>query len=143
MAQARRRLARLGAGGDGVDALGSLSEADLLAELRSAKALVAPSLGQESFGLVLAEAFSCATPVVASRIRGYAEVVQPGTGTLVPPGEPDALAFALIELLENETLRQTLGKAARTAAETYYSWSSIAARLVQIYESLPIASRSA
>jgi phosphatidyl-myo-inositol alpha-mannosyltransferase len=139
IAEARRRLVRLGAESDGVDAVGPLSEAELLAELRNAKALVAPSLGQESFGLVLAEAFAWATPVVASRIRGYAEVVRPGTGTLVPPGDPDALAFALIELLENEALRQAFGRAARTAAETRYSWSRIVARLVEIYDSVALS----
>jgi phosphatidylinositol alpha-mannosyltransferase len=115
-----------------MDAVGPLSEADLLMELRSAKALVAPSLGRESFGIVLAEAFACATPVIASRIPGYSKVVRPGTGTLVPPGDPDALAVALIEVLENETLRQAVGRAARTAAETRYAWSSVVARLVDI-----------
>jgi glycosyltransferase involved in cell wall biosynthesis len=124
-----------------VDAVGPLSEADLLVELRSAKALVAPSLGRESFGIVLAEAFACATPVVASRIPGYTEVVRPGTGTLVTPGDPDALAVALVEFLENETLRQAVGRAARTAAETRYAWSSVVARLVEIYDSLVAASR--
>jgi phosphatidylinositol alpha-mannosyltransferase len=141
VAEARRRLVRLGAEADGVDAVGPLSESDLLVELRNAKALVAPSLGRESFGLVLVEAFACATPVVASRIRGYTEVVRPGTGTLVPPGDPDALAFALIELLENETQRQAMGRAARMAAVTRYAWSSVVSRLVEIYDSLVAASR--
>jgi phosphatidyl-myo-inositol alpha-mannosyltransferase len=141
IADARRRVARLGAEGDGVDALGPLSEAELITELRTSKALVAPSLGRESFGMVLAEAFACATPVVASRIRGYTEVVVPSTGMLVPPGDPDALAVALIDLLENETLRQALGRSARTAAETRYAWSRIVARLVEIYDSVVAASR--
>jgi glycosyltransferase involved in cell wall biosynthesis len=60
---------------------------------------------------------------------------------LVPPGDPDALAVALIDLLENETLRQALGRSARTAAETRYAWSRIVARLVEIYDSLVAASR--
>lgn len=141
IAEARRRLSRSGADADGVDAVGPLSEAELLAELRNAKALVAPSLGRESFGIVLAEAFACATPVVASRIRGYTEVVRPGTGTLVPPGDPGALAFALIELLKNEPRRQAFGRAARATAETHYAWSRIVARLMEIYDLLVAASR--
>lgn len=135
-AEARRLLRRLGAVGDGVEAVGPVSDSDLHAELSSAKILAAPSIGRESFGMVLAEAFACATPVVASQIRGYAEVVLPGTGTLVPPGNPEALATGLIELLENEQLRQALGRSARVAAESRYAWSAVVGRLVEIYDSL-------
>ena len=48
---------------------------------------VSPALGGESFGLVLAEAFATATPVVASDIPGFADVATPETATLVPPGD--------------------------------------------------------
>src|SRR5919201_2858510 len=51
---------------DGIDVLGFLSQEELTAELLSVKALVAPSLGGESFGMVLTRAFACAPPVVAS-----------------------------------------------------------------------------
>jgi glycosyltransferase involved in cell wall biosynthesis len=54
---------------------------------------------------------------------------------LVPPGEPDPLAHALIELLEDEARRRTLGEGARKVAEDY-SWEPIARRLVTIYEEL-------
>src|SRR6266849_6276578 len=62
-----------------------VSDAELTEELRLAKLLVAPSLGRESFGMVLTRAFACATPVVASDIAGYQEVVTAACGVLVPP----------------------------------------------------------
>jgi phosphatidylinositol alpha-mannosyltransferase len=121
---------------EGIDLLGGLSEDELTAELQAASLLVAPSLGGESFGMVLTRAFSCGTPVVASNIEGYAQVADHDeTGILVPPGEADALAQALLELLQDEDRRRTYGIAARSAAEPY-SWDRIGRRLVEIYERL-------
>jgi phosphatidylinositol alpha-mannosyltransferase len=120
---------------DSVDLLGGLSEDELTRELAEASLLAAPSLGGESFGMVLTRAFATATPVVASDIEGYSHVAGPETGILVPPGDPDRLAAALIELLEDEPRRRRLGEAARTVAERY-SWNTIAQRLVAIYEDL-------
>ena len=119
---------------EGIDVLGFLDQDAFTAELLSAKALAAPSLGGESFGMVLTRAFACATPVVASDISGYREVMTPEAGVLVPPGNPRALADALVGLLEDEPRRSALGAAARDLAEERYSWDDIARRLVQIYE---------
>ncbi|TMK93350.1 MAG: glycosyltransferase family 4 protein [Actinobacteria bacterium] len=119
---------------DGIDVLGFLDQDAFTAELLSAKALAAPSLGGESFGMVLTRAFACATPVVASDISGYREVMTPEAGVLVPPGDPRALADALVGLLEDEPRRNALGAAARELAQERYSWDDIARRLVQIYE---------
>src|SRR6188508_3044827 len=131
----RLLLTRLRISDDGIDVLGFLSQEDLTAELVSAKALVAPSLGGESFGMVLTRAFACATPVVASDITGYRDVMTPETSVAVPPGEPAALADAVAELLEDEPRRIALGTAARQLAIEHYSWDDIARRLVGIYES--------
>jgi phosphatidylinositol alpha-mannosyltransferase len=117
-----------------VDLLGSIPEQPLTDELLQASVLVAPAIGRESFGMVLTRAFGCATPVVASDIEGYRDVAGPETGILVPPGDPDALADALIELLEDEDRRRALGTTARRIAEERYAWSRIAGRLVKIYE---------
>jgi phosphatidylinositol alpha-mannosyltransferase len=130
------RAPRTDAAAEGVDALGFLSQEDLTEELLSAKALVAPSLGGESFGMVLTRAFACATPVVASDITGYRDVMTDETGLLVPPGDPDALANALVALLEDEPGRRRLGEAARRLAQERYSWDDIAGRLAAIYEGL-------
>jgi phosphatidyl-myo-inositol alpha-mannosyltransferase len=119
---------------DGIDVLGFLDQDAFTAELLAAKALVAPSLGGESFGMVLTRAFACATPVVASDIAGYRDVMSPEAGVLVPSGDPAALARAVVELLEDEPRRRTLGAAARELARERYSWDDIARRLVGIYE---------
>ena len=138
----RLLFARLRVPDEGVDVLGFLSQDTLTEELLSAKALVAPSLGGESFGMVLTRAFACATPVVASDIPGYRGVMEPEAGTLVPPGDPKALAEAVVELLADEAKRESLGGAARAIAVERYSWDTIAQRLGEIYESLAAPRRA-
>jgi phosphatidylinositol alpha-mannosyltransferase len=118
----------------GIDLLGFLSQQTLTAELLAAKALVAPSLGGESFGMVLTRAFACATPVVASDIPGYRDVMSEDTGVLVPAGKPAALADAVVGLLADEPRRCALGGAARHVAQERYAWETIAERLAGIYE---------
>jgi phosphatidylinositol alpha-mannosyltransferase len=125
---------RLGVPTDGIDVLGFLSQDELTAELLSAKGLVAPSLGGESFGMVLTRAFACACPVVASDIPGYRDVARRETSLTVPPGDPAALVQALVALLEDEPRRRALGAAARELARERYGWDRIARRLLGIYE---------
>jgi phosphatidylinositol alpha-mannosyltransferase len=132
-------LRRHGLPDTNVDLLGSVPEEELTEELLRASVLAAPSVGRESFGMVLTRAFGCATPVVASDIEGYRDVVGPETGVLVPPADAAALASALVELLEDEPRRQALGRAGRRVAEERYSWSRIGGRLVEIYEALTVA----
>jgi phosphatidylinositol alpha-mannosyltransferase len=132
----RLALSRNGVDADGIDPLGFLSQDDLTEELLTAKALVAPSLGGESFGMVLTRAFACATPVVASDIGGYRDVMTDETGVLVPPGDADGLADAVAGLLGDEPRREHLGAAARQLAQERYSWDDIGRRLAAIYEEL-------
>ena len=138
----RLLFARLRVSDEGVDVLGFLSQDALTAELLAAKALVAPSLGGESFGMVLTRAFACATPVVASDIPGYRGVMEPEAGLLVPPGDPAALADAVVALLGDERRREQLGRSARAIAVERYSWDTIAQRLVEIYEPLTASRRA-
>ena len=135
----RLLLTRLRVSDEGIDVLGFLSQDDLTIELASAKALVAPSLGGESFGMVLTRAFACATPVVASDIPGYRDVMTPETSIGVPPDDPEALADAIDELLADEAHRQQLGEAARQLAIDSYSWQDIARRLERIYDGIGAA----
>ncbi len=84
--------------------------------MRHFDVLVAPS-HQEPFGTVLSEAMAVGTPVVATRVGGLAEVVDDGvTGLLVEPGEPDALAAAVLEVLGR---RDAMSTAARQAARRF------------------------
>jgi len=127
-------LARRRVPDDGIDVLGFLPQEELTRELLSARALVAPSIGMESFGMVLTRAFGCALPAVASDIPGYHDVMASETGVLVPPGDVPALTDAVVAMLEDEPRRCELGAAARRVAEERYSWDAIARRLVDVYE---------
>ena len=130
----RLLLTRLRIPDDGIDILGFLPQDELTALLSRTKALVAPSLGGESFGMVLTRAFACGLPVVASDIPGYREVTTPATAVTVTPDDPLRLADAIVALLEDEPRRATMGAAARQLAVDRYSWGDIARRLEAVYE---------
>ena len=94
----------------GVTALGKVDDATKERVLREADVLAAPSLGGESFGMVLTEAFAAGTPVVASDIPGYRDVVRDGVdGVLVERGDATALAEALRDLALDPARRDAHG----------------------------------
>ncbi|HEX8086535.1 MAG TPA: lysylphosphatidylglycerol synthase domain-containing protein [Solirubrobacteraceae bacterium] len=118
----------------GVTALGKVDDAEKSRRLARADVLCAPSLGGESFGMVLTEAFAHGTPVVASHIAGYADVVRDRVdGLLVPPGDGTAVAGALRDLAVDPEHRRAMGAAARERAERY-AWPRVAAEVVDAYE---------
>ncbi|MGE4427961.1 MAG: lysylphosphatidylglycerol synthase domain-containing protein [Solirubrobacteraceae bacterium] len=118
----------------GVRVLGRVDDATKARELDGSDVLVAPSLGGESFGMVLTEAFSHGVPVVASDIVGYRDVVTHGRdGLLVPSGDAQALAHALRDLALRPARRRTMAEAAGRSAERY-AWSRVATRVVGVYE---------
>jgi phosphatidylinositol alpha-mannosyltransferase len=83
---------------------------------------------------VLTRAFACATPVVASDISGYRDVMTPETAAAFPAGDEAALVDAIELLLADEPRREQMGAAARALAQERYSWDAIARRLVGIYD---------
>jgi phosphatidylinositol alpha-mannosyltransferase len=117
----------------GVVTLGVVEESKLADVYRSAHVLLAPALGGESFGMVLLEAMACGTPVIASDIPGYRYVLEGGRGgVLVPPGDADALAEAMLKLAEDPARRKALSEEAlRRAAE--FSWDRVALRVEEVY----------
>src|SRR5262249_40705799 len=117
-----------------IDVLGKVSDSVLWRELGKADLLCAPSLTGESFGMVLTEAFAAGTPVIASKIAGYSDVVTDGVdGVLVPPADPQALAEEL-QLLAHEPDRMAaMGEAGRRSAERY-AWPRIAGAGAEVYE---------
>ncbi len=118
----------------GVRALGKVCDAEKSALLADAEVLCAPSLHGESFGMVLTEAFAAHTPVVASNITGYRDVVRDGVdGLLTPPGDALALAEALRRLALEPERRRAMAVAARERAERF-AWPHIAAEVVDCYE---------
>jgi phosphatidylinositol alpha-mannosyltransferase len=89
--------------------LGLVSEEEKVARLLAADILCAPSLGGESFGMVLLEAMAARTTVVASAIDGYRDAAA-GHAVLVPPGQPELLAEALAGVLAGPTDRQPISE---------------------------------
>lgn len=93
----------------------------------------APSLGFESFGIVLLEAMAAGLPVVASNIVGYRSVIHAGReGWLVPPGSPDALAAALRHLIDHPQQRWAMGRRGQQRAEQY-SWDGVTEQILAFY----------
>jgi phosphatidylinositol alpha-mannosyltransferase len=105
--------------------------------------LCAPSLGGESFGMVLTEAFAAGTPVVASDIAGYRDVVSDGRdGLLVPRGDATRLAETLRDLaLEPARVAALAGEARHSAAR--YAWPRVAAEVASTYEDARAVERPA
>jgi phosphatidylinositol alpha-mannosyltransferase len=117
-----------------MDIRGRVSREDLWAELHRADLLCAPSLSGESFGMVLTEAFAAGTPVIASAIAGYSDVVSDGVdGLLVPPGDPQRLAEELQRVHFEPERLQAMGEAARLSAQRY-AWPRVADQVTAVYE---------
>jgi phosphatidylinositol alpha-mannosyltransferase len=118
----------------GVVVLGRVDDARKRRVLESADILCAPSLGGESFGMVLTEAFAAGTPVVASDIAGYRDVVRDGVdGVLVPRGDASALAETLCALWLDPSARAAMGRAAAERAQRF-AWPHVAAEVIEAYE---------
>lgn len=86
-----------------------------------------------SFGITLLESMACETPVVCSDIYGFRDVVKHEREALmVHCGDQEALADALVRLLDDETLRARLGKRGRQEAQQY-SWTRVTEAVLDIY----------
>ncbi|MFJ4030463.1 glycosyltransferase family 4 protein [Streptomyces griseoluteus] len=117
---------------------GALSGAALTEAVRTAAVLALPSLTEaESFGMALVEGMACATPVVGSAVGGIPHVVADGgTGLLVPPGDPEALAVACTKLLTDGELADRLGAEGRRTAEKRYAWPHLTDRYLNLFRTL-------
>jgi phosphatidylinositol alpha-mannosyltransferase len=117
-----------------IDVHGRVAGDALWAELHAADVLCAPSLSGESFGMVLTEAFAAGTPVVASGIAGYNDVVTDGVdGALVPPADPQRLAEELQRLHHEPERLRAMGLAARNSAQRF-AWPRVADQVTAVYE---------
>lgn len=103
--------------------------------------LVQPS-NWEGFGLTLLEAMAAGTPVVATRVGGVPEVVVDGTtGVLVPPGNPELLARACGDLLNDRQRALELGRAGAERVRTEFAVEGLVERTVALYRELLAGSR--
>lgn len=121
---------------DWVSFVGAQSQDQVRQWMQRARLVVLPSL-EEAFGIVLLEALACGTPCVGTQVGGIPEIISPEVGCLVPPANPEALADAIDSILEREEVWQTMSQSARRRVEECgFTWSQVAARLVQVYHSV-------
>ncbi|HEY3353522.1 MAG TPA: glycogen synthase [Polyangia bacterium] len=114
--------------------INSLLREEQYVELYShARVFACPSV-YEPFGIINLEAMACKTPIVASRVGGILETVVDGeTGLLVEPQNPKAIADAINTLLRNRKMAEDFGEHGRRRVERYFSWTSIAAQVAELY----------
>jgi phosphatidylinositol alpha-mannosyltransferase len=116
--------------------LGRISEEDKFARLRGADVFCAPSLGGESFGVVLIEAMAAGTTVVASALDGYRNVATHDVDALLTePGDAGELAAALRQVLSEPATAERLRAAGSVRAQDF-AMSKLADRYVEIYREL-------
>jgi phosphatidylinositol alpha-mannosyltransferase len=117
-----------------IEWLGAIDDDERNRRLRGADVFCAPSLGGESFGVVLLEAMAAGTPIVASDLAGYAAVARRDQeAVLVPPGDGKALAEALrMVLADGPRARELVDRGSRRAEE--FSMDNLAVRYAEFYE---------
>jgi glycosyltransferase involved in cell wall biosynthesis len=120
---------------DIVHSSSGLPDEELARLLASAEIACIPSL-YEGFSLPAVEAMASGTPIVASRAGALPEVLgaEGECARLVPPGDIDRLTAVLGELLDSPAQRRKLGAAGRQRALAVFSWESVAAQTVSVYE---------
>ncbi|WP_241432247.1 glycosyltransferase family 4 protein [Ilumatobacter nonamiensis] len=130
------RLTARTAGDPRVRWLGRITDDEKFARLRSAEVFCAPSLGGESFGVVLLEAMAAGTTVVASGLDGYRNVVTDDVDALLcAPGDAAALGAVLERALTDATMTARLRAAGSERAEQF-GMAALADRYVEIYHDL-------
>lgn len=123
---------------DVVTFLGTVSREEMPRLMRKCGVVIIPSVPsegvEEATSIAALEAMASGVPVVASAIGGLLEVVVDGeTGFLVPPGEPDRLADAIIMALEQ---REALSQKAVQHVKRHFSIEAMGRKVLEIYESV-------
>jgi glycosyltransferase involved in cell wall biosynthesis len=122
---------------------GALPQPALVPFYQRTRAVVIPSR-EEGLGLVAVEAQLCGAPVVAYASGGLVDVVQPTFGgSLVPPGDLDALAEAVAQCVGSEQEADLRGHAGREGMLAQFSPEAVAVRYHQLYETARDAARQA
>jgi glycosyltransferase involved in cell wall biosynthesis len=131
-------LKRLGEGMPNVKFLGRLATDDLDRYYRHALALIAPSVGFETFGIILIEALRQSTPVIARRIGPFPEIVKrSGGGELF--NQPEELIRAMQRFQTEDGFRQRLARAGSAAFAKYWSESSVIPRYLDVVRKTALA----
>ena len=112
-----------------------VSDRELPAYFRRADVVALPHRDAEQSGVLFA-ALAFGKPIVMSDVGGFGEVAESGAGTLVPPGDAEALAARLQELIDDPAERERLTAAAGAAATGPYSWELVARQTLALYREL-------
>lgn len=131
-------IAKLTAAGlqDRVRFLGEIPWGEVVRHYQALDLFAAPARW-EGFGLTPLEAMACGVPTVAARVGAYEALIQDGvTGTLIPPGDADALTAALAHWLDNDAARREAGKVARDDMVQHHSITEEARAIVDVYRGL-------
>jgi glycosyltransferase involved in cell wall biosynthesis len=114
----------------------AVAHAEVPAVYASADIALFPSIGDEAFGIAIAEAMSCGCAVLASHVGGIPEVVgnEGHAGRLVAPGRVGDWVAAIAALAHDASARRRLGAAARERIEANFTWEHAAARLLRELE---------
>jgi glycosyltransferase involved in cell wall biosynthesis len=105
--------------------------------IRALDVVVHASTEPEPFGLVIAEAMACGRSVIVSDAGGAVEIVAGGVNAVVhPPGDADALADRIAEVVADLAFRKRLGEAGRATAVERFARTRLAAALAPVYEAL-------
>lgn len=137
--QTLEQLARASGVNGRVRFAGAVSDQQVAALYRACDAFVLPSVTRaEAFGMVQLEAMAFGKPVISTDLpSGVPWVNQHGvSGLVVPPGDVEALSGAIERLVGDDSLRAALGRGARTRVEQEFSADRMAARTVEVYQSL-------
>ncbi len=109
-------------------------QAEVSSFMQAADCFVCPSLWKEAAGLVILEAMACGLPVIGSAVGGIPEFIQPGqTGSLVPAGDPAALAAHIEQLCSSETKWKEMRAKARALAVSQFSHELRVSDAVALY----------
>ncbi len=128
--------------GDRLRLRGRIDRDHMPAVLRSADVVVCAAW-YEPFGIVPLEAMACGVPVVATAVGGHIDSVVHGvTGLHVPPRDPDALAAAVAELLDDPARRAEFGAAGVRRAARRFDWGRVAAATHEVYAELATRRRT-
>jgi phosphatidylinositol alpha-mannosyltransferase len=112
--------------------LGDVTDERLPGLYAAADVFCAPSLGNESFGLILLEAMAAGTPVVAAGIAGYREAAA-GAAELAAPGDSDELAVKITSVLRDSSLASKLRELGRARAAAL-DWDVLSGELIAVYK---------
>jgi glycosyltransferase involved in cell wall biosynthesis len=111
--------------------------AQLIEHYYAGDIFVLPSICNDSFGIPVVEAMAAGSPVVASRSGGVVETVKDrDTGFIVEKNDPEQLAYTLLRLLEDNDLREKMGRAGRERALARFTWDMVAETMLSRYRSL-------